>query len=57
MMHDAWVLCYLQGNRVLMINDVLWGLIWWGYELNISNIEVGGVYEKYQISGGGGIKL
>jgi len=33
-MHFSLVLYYFQWNRVLMSNDLIWGLIWWGEELN-----------------------
>lgn len=57
MMHFSLVLYYVQRNRVLMSNDVIWGLIWWGEELN-EIIEVGGV-EKWVINkwGEGGSKF
>jgi len=41
MMHFSLVLYYFRRNRVLMSNDVIWGLIWGGGELN-KIIEVGG---------------
>jgi len=34
MMDFSWVLDYFLGNRVLMCNDMIWGLIRWGGELN-----------------------
>ena len=49
MIQFSWVLYYFQRNRVLMSNDVIWGLIWWGEEL-IEIIEVGGCARDFRVS-------